>query len=254
MEFPEKITFLGIECLKNVEASNEPTGAVYLGRLMWGDLPWFTVNITGTSGSHSGRAWAVSVRGRALHLDVQGRHLDRVEMDMKFKLSFLHRDMEVLSQADRIADSSVAAALFRFGKDWEKLPPLVRAGAAHALFMQHQKGLREESVNIRNSHRQGFTRRTSVRSAFRSVELAFLDLLGPLIKQADREAEALGIDCDIEPAPAVNYSMGDMAELLSGHSKESMEKDLDERMSTAIAAEVDADIADQLAKQAEKPE
>ncbi len=248
MEFPEKITCMGIECTRNAEASVE-TGAVYEGKLTRGEMTWFTVIVTAlvlANDEDKRPLWAVDVRGAQIVLTHRGRDLDAINRLLGARLSAMIRDIEMLSQVAPIANLSLAAALYRFGLDWEKLPPLIRASMAHVLFDYHQRQLNDETRSMFNAQAQGFHRRSRVRGAFRSAAIAFLDLLAPLVKQADRDAEAMGVDtADLEQE---SFNLGNLGVLVSTFDRAEVEKEILFRASSAVVEGIDRELAAEVAE------
>lgn len=249
VEWPEKITFMGVEC-ERTDVSEERVSAGYKGAIKRGEEPWVAIAITGVVPAYDPPAspgvdrrplWSVALQGAVICLSGEARSLLAIEGDFTEQLRAVTRDMEVLAQVESAAHLSMVPVLHRFASDWMQLPPLVRAGVAYRVFVDHQRHLDVVTREATNAIRQGFMRRGRVQNHFRSAYLAFLDLLGPLVKMADAEARAKGIDADTGPGVV----LPDMPSLPSaGHQSEVLE-----RASGAVVEEIDRAIARELEEQ-----
>lgn len=126
------------------------------------------------------------------------------------------RDEETLADAvDRIVIENVqfrrdifgehAQAVVRFLRNWEALPPLVRASTADNMVRWAISGETTPwypvSENEQELIQSEMPRRARVHAAFREASRVLRGLATALVRVADAKAEAAGIDADTGKTP-----------------------------------------------------
>lgn len=245
----ESIRFLGVECKRTTGAQ----GAVvsYEGEIKRGPTVWWNVSV---HHNPEGEVCSTEIVGQAVSFHAGGSSIAEAERNLRRKIAVGQRDMDMLGYSESIASPTIAAALYRFGKDWESLPPLIRAGLSHMLLSAEQNALATSTRTAASASRQGLSRRARVHELFRLGHCVILDLMVALIREADAEAERRGVDSDLNAM--VHPEPSDLANILGGRD-EVIAEGLGVRASKAIAEELDAEVMAEFAAldaEIEKPE
>lgn len=98
----------------------------------------------------------------------------------------------------QLVPESMLLSFARFWRRWQDMPPLVRAGAAFRVVGSTLNAKADADYISRRALSQGLLRREKVHAKFAEAFHELAQLVKHLVRDADAQAEALGIDADIE--------------------------------------------------------